>query len=157
MKTLVAVFSAEGRTGKIARQAAANKGWDLFDIQPMKAYTKEDLRWMNPLARCNREKFGKRDVPVKGRVDLFEQYDCVLIGFPIWYGGAPNVVNTFCSGYDFTGKKVALFATSGGSGIGKTKEKLQPYVKGAAIMDARLMSDADDLVQFADEVFGRQS
>ena len=100
----------------------------------------------DPFSRCNKEKLGKREVPVKGIVDHFDQYDAVLIGFPIWYGCAPNVVNTFCSGYDFTGKKVALFATSGGSGIGKTKEKLQPYVKGTTIIDAKLVSDGDDLV-----------
>jgi hypothetical protein len=78
----------------------------------------------------------------------------VLIGFPIWYGCAPNVVNTFCSGYDFTGKKVALFATSGGSGIGKTKEKLQPYVKGTTIIDAKLVSDGDDLLEYAGRILG---
>ena len=92
-------------------------GWDFFEIQPERPYTKADIRWTNPFSRCNKEKLGKREVPVKGTVDHFDQYDAVLIGFPIWYGCAPNVVNTFCSGYDFTGKKVALFATSGGSGI----------------------------------------
>ena len=69
-------------------------------------------------------------------------YDTVLIGFPIWYGCAPNVVNTFCSGYDWSGKKVAAFATSGGSGIGKTAKKLQPYVNGAVIADAKLLNRA---------------
>lgn len=117
MKVLVAVFSAEGRTGKLARQAASHMGWDFFEIQSERPYTKADIRWTNPFSRCNKEKLGKREVPVKGIVDHFDQYDAVLIGFPIWYGCAPNVVNTFCSGYDFTGKKVALFATSGGSGI----------------------------------------
>jgi flavodoxin len=109
---------------------------------------------MNPIARCNREFIGKKEVPVAGRVEHFDEYELVLIGFPIWYGCAPNVVNSFCSGYDFTGKKVALFATSGGSGIGKTKEKLQPFVKGAGILDAILVSDGDDLVSYAEKVFG---
>lgn len=154
MKVLVAVFSAEGRTGRIAGQAAAHKGWDCYEIQPVKPYTKADIRWTNPLSRCNREKFGKQVVPVKGTVEGFDRYDAVLIGFPIWYGCAPNVVNSFCSGYDFTGKKVALFATSRGSGIGKTKEKLQPFVKGAGILDAILVSDGDDLVSYAEKVFG---
>ena len=154
MKVLVAVFSAEGRTGKLARQAASHMGWDFFEIQPERPYTKADIRWTNPFSRCNKEKLGKREVPVKGIVDHFDQYDAVLIGFPIWYGCAPNVVNTFCSGYDFTGKKVALFATSGGSGIGKTKEKLQPYVKGATIIDAKLVSDGDDLLEYAGRILG---
>ena len=98
---------------------------------------------MNPLARCNREHITKKAVPVEGMVDDFEQYDTVLIGFPIWYGCAPNVVNSFCKAYDFTGKKVAAFATSGGSGIGKTAEKLKPYVNGADVVDAKLFNSAE--------------
>ena len=97
---------------------------------------------MNPIARCNREFMRKKKVPVEGKVEGFEEYELVLIGFPIWYGCAPIVVNTFCSGYDWSGKKVALFATSGGSGIGKTVKKLEPYVKGAEILDARMMNGA---------------
>ena len=97
---------------------------------------------MNPMARCNREFALKRQVPVEGRIRNFEEYELVLIGFPIWYGCAPNVVNTFCSGYDWSGKKVAAFATSGGSGIGKTAKKLQPYVNGAVIADAKLLNRA---------------
>ncbi len=153
MKTLIAVFSAEGRTIEIARQAAVHEGWDLFEIIPMRKYTEADIKWTNPLARCNREMLGKRDVPVKGTVKNFDEYDRVLIGFPIWYGGAPNVINTFCKGYDFSGKKVAVFATAGGNRIGKTKERLQAYVKGTNIADARLVTDADELISYADGVF----
>ena len=79
---------------------------------------------------------------MEGRIRNFEEYELVLIGFPIWYGCAPNVVDTFCSGYDWSGKKVAAFATSGGSGIGKTAKKLQPYVNGAVIADAKLLNRA---------------
>ena len=77
-----------------------------------------------------------------GKIENFAEYEKVLIGFPIWYGCAPNVVNTFCSGYDWSGKKVAAFATSGGSGIGKTAQKLAPYVKGAEVVDARVVNNA---------------
>ena len=155
MKALVTYFSAEsGKTRKVAEEFSKNIEADLFEIVPDPVYSQADLKWMNPMARCNREKFGKQVVPVKGTVEGFDRYDAVLIGFPIWYGCAPNVVNSFCSGYDFTGKKVALFATSGGSGIGKTKEKLQPFVKGAGILDAILVSDGDDLVSYAEKVFG---
>ena len=108
----------------------------------MKPYTSADLNYMNPIARCNREFALKRQVPVEGRIKSWEEYELVLIGFPIWYGCAPGVVNTFCSGYDWSGKKVAAFATSGGSGIGKTAKKLQPYVKGAVIADAKLLNRA---------------
>jgi hypothetical protein len=75
----------------------------------------------------------------------FTSYDTVYIGFPIWYGCAPNVVNTFCKGYDWSGKKVVVFATSGGSGIGKTAEKLQPYVNGAEIVSAKLVKNATEI------------
>ena len=146
MKTLVTYFSAEaGRTRNVAKDLALKLGADLFEIVPEQPYTEADLRYMNPLARCNREKFGKKEVPVSGMVEHFLDYDTVYIGFPIWYGAAPNVVNSFCKAYDWTGKIVHAFATSGGSGIGKTAEKLMPYVKGAAEVDAKLVHSADEL------------
>ena len=151
MKTLVAYFSAEGTTARLAKALAQALGAALFEIVPEKPYTAADIKWTNPLARCNREKFGNRDVPVAGRVEDFGQYDRVLIGFPIWYGAAPNVVNTFCKGYDWTGKRIAAFATSGGSGIGKTAEKLRPYVRGGEVVGAKLFGSAAELVQWAED------
>ena len=146
MKTLVTYFSAEaGRTAKVAKDLAERIGADLFEIKPEKIYTAADLNWRNPLSRCNKEFFGKKDVPVTGTVDGFEEYDTVYIGFPIWYGCAPNVVNTFCKAYDWSGKTIHVFATSGGSGIGKTAEKLQPYVKGGTIADAKLVHSAAEI------------
>ena len=131
MNMLVVYFSAEGTTAKVAKAFSERMKADLFEIVPEKPYSAADIKWTNPLARCNREKFGKKDVPVNGRIENFSDYDTVVIGFPIWYGAAPNVVNTFCKGYDWSGKRVFAFATSGGSGIGKTAEKLKPYLKGA--------------------------
>ena len=148
MSTLITYFSAEGTTAKVAMDLAASIDADIFEIVPQQPYTKADIKWTNPFARCNREKFGNKDVPVAGKVASFTDYDTVLIGFPIWYGCAPNVVNTFCKGYDWTGKKVYAFATSGGSGIGKTAEKLAPFVKGAEIVDARLVSTAADVIDW---------
>jgi len=145
MKTLVTWFSAEGHTAKVGKELAEKIGSDEFEIVPEVPYTKADIRWVNPLARCNKEKFGKKDVPVTGSVADFASYDTVYIGFPIWYGCAPNVVNTFCKGYDWSGKKVVVFATSGGSGIGKTAEKLQPYVNGAEIVSAKLVKNATEI------------
>ena len=153
MKALVAYFSAEsGRTASVAKSLAAAIGADLFEIKSEKPYTSSDLNYMNPLARCNREHITKKQVPVSGTVENFAEYDTVLIGFPIWYGCAPNVVNTFCKEYDFTGKKVAAFATSGGSGIGKTAEKLKPHVSGADVIDAKLINgvDKDTLKRWVD-------
>ena len=145
MRTLVAFFTAEaGRTAKLAERVASLAGGDLFEIKPVKPYTRADLNYMNPLSRCNKEKIGKKDVPIAERVQDFDQYDKILIGFPMWYYGAPNIVNTFCSSYDFSGKKVAAFATSGGSSIGKTAEKLAPYVHGAEVSGARMFNDSSD-------------
>ncbi len=145
MKALVVYFSASGVTAKVAQAVAEAAGADLFEIKPEKPYTAADLNWKNPLARCNREKLGGKDVPVAGKVENMEEYDTLYVGFPIWYGCAPNVVNTFCKEYDWSGKTVHAFATSGGSGIGKTAEKLRPFVKDAVLVDAKLVSSAADL------------
>ena len=146
MKTLVAYFSAEfGATRAVAEELAASIGADLFEIVPETPYSAADLRWTNPLARCNREHLSGKDVPVAGKVEDFAQYDTVLLGFPIWYGYQPLVVSTFCKAYDWTGKKVYAFATSGGSGIGRTAEKLRPFVPGAECVDAKLVRRAADV------------
>ncbi len=140
MKTLIVYFSAErGTTARAAKEAAEALGAELYAITPEKPYTAADLNWRNPLARCNREFMAKKDVPVSGRIENFADYESVLIGFPIWYGCAPLVVSSFCKGYDWSGKKVAAFATSGGSGIGKTAEKLRPFLPGADFKGAKLV------------------
>ncbi len=145
MKTLVAYFSAQGTTAALAKALAQKTGADLFEIRPEIPYTAADIRWTNPLARCNREKIGKKDVPVTGAVADWEGYDLVYLGFPIWYYGAPNVVNTFAKGYDWAGKRVVLFATSGGSDIGRTAEKLQPYLKNGQIVKAMVLKGTTEL------------
>ena len=146
MKALVAYFSAEaGTTRRIAEELADAVAADLYEIKPEKPYSEADLKWTNPLARCNREKIGKKDVPVKGKVPGWAEYDTVYLGFPIWYYAAPNVIQTFCKGYDWTGKKIYLFATSGGSGVGKTAQKLEPFVRGGTIADARRVTSVEEL------------
>ena len=144
-KTLVAFFSAQGTTAKIARELAEHLHADLFEIRPLHPYTDADIRYTNPLARCNKEKFGRKDVPVVGKVNNFDEYDEVFIGFPIWYGCAPNVVNTFCNEYNWLGKRVYAFATSGGSGIGKTAEKLLSYMPGGEIVKACVLKGPAEL------------
>ena len=146
MSALIIYFSAEtGKTAQVAKALAAKTGADLFEIIPDPPYSKADLNYMNPLSRCNKEHFGKKDVPVSGRVEGFDSYDTIYLGFPIWYGCAPDVVHSFCKGYDWDGRKLYVFATSGGSGIGKTAEKLQPFVQGADIVDAVRVDSADAL------------
>lgn len=153
MKTLIIYFSAEsGTTARVAKDAAAALGADLYEITPEKPYTAADLRYTNPLARCNREFFAKKDVPVVGRIENFADYDTVLIGFPIWYGCAPLIVSSFCKGYDWAGKKVAAFATSGGSGIGKTAEKLRPFIAGSELLDAKLVHSGAEVADWTKEL-----
>lgn len=149
MKTLIAFFSAEaGTTAAIARELSSAIKADLFEIRPQKPYTRADLNYMNPLARCNREKIANKDVALAQDVQDFDSYETIVLGFPIWYGGAPNIVNTFCKGHDFSGKKVYAFATSGGSPIGKTAEKLKPFVKGASFLDAKLVHSANEVKEW---------
>lgn len=145
-KKLVAYFSASGVTAKLAKKLAETIDADLFEIKPVEPYSEADQNWKNPLARCNKEKIGKKDVPVSGIVENMDEYDTVYLGFPIWYWAAPNVVNTFIKQYDFSHKKVVLFATSGGSDMGKTAEKLQPYLGNEAeIVDAKVMNENPSL------------
>ena len=139
MKTLTAFFSAGGYTASLAQRVAEAAESDLFRIEPKVPYTEADIRWTNPLARCNKEKIGKKDVPIKNKVENFDDYELILIGFPVWYFTAPNIISTFVKSYDFTGKKVALFATSGGSDIAKAPDTLQPLMKGE-IIGAKLFS-----------------
>ncbi|MBO4782424.1 MAG: NAD(P)H-dependent oxidoreductase [Lachnospiraceae bacterium] len=153
-KVLVTYFSAsKGKvTERLAKRFAELTDADLFEIVPEKPYSEADLKWVNPLARCNKEKFGKKEVEIAGRVSNIGDYDLILIGFPIWYGSAPNVVNTFVKAHDLSGKKIGLFATSGGSKIGKTLEKMQPYVsEDADLIDAKLFSaysDDEELIEW---------
>ena len=148
MSTLVTFFSAEGTTKAVAEEFAKKIGADCFEIVPTELYTKSDINYLNPLSRCNKEQVGKKDVPVKGKVEDFDKYDVIYIGFPIWYAAAPRVIYTFCKDYNWEGKKVYAFATSGGSGIGKTAEKLGEYIKGAAVLDAKLVHNADEVANW---------
>lgn len=143
-KAIVAYFSASGVTAKVAERLARVSGAELFEIKPEQPYTEKDLKWTNPVARCNREKIGRKDVPIKDRIEDFDGCGVIFVGFPIWYYSAPNIIVTFLKSYDFTGKKVALFATSGGSDIGRTAEKIRPLISGSVdIVASKLFKPAD--------------
>lgn len=144
-KKIVAFFSASGETKKVAEAVAKAAEADLFEIKPEIPYSEKDLRWTNPFARCNKEKIGKKDVPISGAIENFSEYDLFYIGFPIWYYSAPNVILTFLKSYDFSGKKIALFATSGGSDISKTPAKIKPYLSNSAeIVGAKRFDSKED-------------
>ena len=133
MKTLVAYFSASGITASVAKEVASAANADLYEIKPGVRYTSADLNWMDKKSRSSVEMSNPASRPeiVKDLPDL-SQYDTVIIGFPIWWYVAPTIINTFLESGDFSGKEIALFATSGGSGFGKTVQNLKPSVDASA-------------------------
>ena len=144
-KTLVAYFSASGTTAAAAKKVAAAANADLFEIEPAVKYTRADLNWMDKNSRTTIEMNDKSSRPaiVKKELDL-SKYDTVLLGFPIWWYIAPTIINTFLESYDFTGKKIVLFATSGGSGFGKAVDGLKISAPGAKIVEGKLLNRASE-------------
>ena len=141
-KTLVAYFSATGRTAKAAELLADALGADIHEIQPKVPYTKADLNWLNKKSRSSVEMNNKTFRPeiAESNVQIAE-YDVIFLGFPIWWYVAPTIINTFLESSDFSGKKIILFATSGGSKFGKTVEELK--VSGSAdteIVEGKLLN-----------------
>ena len=140
-KKLVAYFSASGVTKKTAEMVAEAGGCDLYEITPKVPYTKADLNWMDKNARSTVEMNDKKFRPELGGSDVdIAAYDEILIGFPIWWYVAPTIINTFLEKYDFSGKKITLFATSGGSGFGNTVKELEPSAPGAQIVEGKLLN-----------------
>ena len=126
-KKLVAYFSASGVTRSVAQCLAKEVGADLFEIKPAVPYTDADLDWTNKQSRSSVEMSDPASRPeIAQRLSNMEEYDTVFIGFPIWWYVAPTIMNTFLESYDFSGKTIVPFATSGGSGLGKTLEILKP-------------------------------
>lgn len=141
-KSLVAYFSASGVTGKVAEVLAKAAGADLHEIKPAVPYTSADLNWMDKKSRSSVEMADPSSRPeIANKVENMDQYDTVFVGFPIWWYVAPTIINTFLEQYDFSGKKIVLFATSGGSGFGKTASALKNSVSvSAQIVEGRLLN-----------------
>ena len=140
-KKLVVFFSASGTTKKVAEMIAEEVKADLFEIVPIIPYTKADLDWMNKKSRSSVEMSDKKYRPEIVEKDLdMSFYNEILLGFPIWWYVAPTIINTFLESYDFSGKKIVLFATSGGSGFGNTVKELQPSAPDAVITEGRLLN-----------------
>ena len=139
-RKLVAFFSASGVTAKVAETLSETIGADLFAIEPKVPYTKADLDWMDKNSRSTLEMNDPVSRPEIARVrDNMDEYDILFVGFPIWWYVAPTIINTFLESYDLTGKTIIPFATSGGSGMGKTNEKLMPSCKGAKLLDGKVL------------------
>lgn len=153
-KTLVAYFSATGTTKEKAENLAEAIGADIYEIRPAVVYTSADLNWMDKKSRSSREmndpssrpELADRDADIKG-------HDRIFLGFPIWWYTAPSIIRTFLESYDFTGKTIILFATSGGSGLGKTGETLKTSCPGAVLKDGKLLNSRmsrEDLRKWAE-------
>lgn len=142
-KTLVAYFSASGTTASVAAKVAVAANADIFEIEPAVRYTNEDLNWMDKKSRSSVEMNDKSFRPeiIKKELDT-TKYDRILLGFPIWWYVAPTIINTFLESYDFSGKKIVLFATSGGSGFGNTVKELKTSAQGAEIIEGKRLNHA---------------
>ncbi len=151
-KKLVAYFSASGTTAVKAKALASAAGADLYEIKPEKPYTKADLNWMDSASRSSKEMKGGIKPALADNGAGIENYDVVFVGFPIWWYVAPTIINSFLEAYDFTGKKIVLFATSGGSGFGKAAQNLQQSAPNAEIIEGKILNGsvtADELKKFA--------
>lgn len=157
-KTLVAYFSASGVTARAAREMAQAVGADLYEIRPVEPYTDADLNWMDKKSRSTLEMKDEHSRPViAGRVEDMAQYGTVFVGFPIWWYQAPRIIETFLESYDFTGKTVIPFATSGGSVMGKTADILRSVCPAADILPGKRMSarESASSVRAWVETFGK--
>ena len=142
-KRLVAYFSASGTTRKIAEIIAQVAEADLYEIMPKQPYSKADLNWMDKKSRTSMEMSDKKFRPEISDTDIpVDQYDEIILGFPIWWYVAPTIINTFLENYNFSGKKIVLFATSGGSGFGNTVSELKPSAPDAVIIEGNVFHKA---------------
>ena len=141
-KKLVAYFSVSGVTAKVADMLADAVSADIYEIRPEVPYTKADLNWMDKKSRSTIEMNDKTSRPALADKDAnVEQYDTIFLGFPIWWYKAPTIINTFLESYDFTGKRIILFATSGGSKFGKTVDELRVSVPDSCdIIEGKLLN-----------------
>ena len=138
-KKLVAYFSASGTTAKLAENLAEAIGADIFEIVPEVPYTAADLNWQDKHSRSSIEMQDPASRPaIAATRDNMADYDTIFVGFPIWWYVAPTIINTFLESCNLTGKTIIPFATSGGSGIGETNEKLEPSCPGAKLLEGRV-------------------
>ncbi|ACV22837.1 flavodoxin [Slackia heliotrinireducens] len=140
-KTLVAYFSASGTTGRVAKDLADAAGADLFEIAPEQPYTRADLNWQDKSSRTTFEMNDESCRPAIAKtVANMADYDTVFVGFPVWWYVEPRIIDTFLEAYDFAGKTVVPFATSGGSGLGQAPKRMQSLVPDAKVLPGRLLN-----------------
>ncbi len=153
-KVLVAYFSASGVTARLAKKVAEVTNGDLYEIKPKVPYTSADLDWTNNKSRSSIEMNNKSSRPeIVGDLEDVSNYDTIFVGFPIWWYIAPTIVNTFLEKYNFDGKKIIIFATSGGSGMGKSLDSLKNSCPSATFVNGKVFSSSvskDDLAKWVD-------
>lgn len=146
-KTLVAYFSASGTTARVAKRLAQAAEADLYEIRPQIPYTVKDLDWTNKKSRSSLEMNDLSNRPALADKDAHvENYDTIFLGFPIWWYVAPVIINTFLESYDFSGKKIVVFATSGGSGLGKTIDRIRTSVTNDTVIAGGRVLNANSSV-----------
>ena len=144
-KKLVAYFSASGVTKNAAERLAKAVGADLFEIKPQVPYTNADLDWMNKKSRSSVEMSNPNSRPaIAETLSNMQDYDTVFVGFPIWWYVAPTIINTFLESYDFSGKTMVPFATSGSSGMGKTVDVLKKVCPSANWNAGKMLNHVSD-------------
>lgn len=149
-KKLVAYFSAGGNTASLAKKLAEAAGADLFEIKPAVAYTREDLNWQNKQSRSSIEMNDHSSRPALADAELdTSAYETIYIGFPVWWYIAPTIINSFLERYAFSGKKIVLFATSGGSGFGKAVQNLKVSAPDAEIIEGKVNPSSKDIAGLA--------
>lgn len=150
-KILVAYFSVSGTTAKLAANLASAINADLHEIQPQILYTREDLDWTNRKSRSSVEMNDKSFRPaIANRVENMDMYDTIFVAFPIWWFVAPTIINSFLEGYDFNGKTVIPLATSGGSGMGRTRRELVLSCPGAILKEGKVFSANTEKTRLAE-------
>ncbi len=143
-KILVAYFSAGGATARLAKTIADATGGDLFEIKPQLPYAAADLDWTDSRSRSTIEMNDEACRPaIADRVENMMQYDTVFIGFPIWWYQAPRIIEAFLESYDFAGKILVPFATSGSSGMGKTDSILKAVCPSATWLAGKRMQSRE--------------
>ena len=140
-KKLVAYFSASGTTANVAKDLAKAAGADIYEIKPAVPYSRADLNWQDKQSRSSVEMSDKSSRPALADTGAnIADYETIFIGFPIWWYIAPTIINSFLEAYDFSGKKIVLFATAGGSGFGKAVASLQPSAPNATIVEGAILN-----------------
>ena len=150
-KVLVAYFSATGTTARVAKKLAEGLGADLFEIRPEKPYSRQDLDWHDKKSRSSVEMNDTNSRPaIAAKVENMGQYDTVFVGFPIWWHRSPAIISTFLESYDFSGRTIVPFATSGGSGLGKTESIFKELCPKAAVRAGRVLNGSPDKAKLAE-------